>query len=152
MKRTVIGSGVIVAAIATAVALAVASAGPSACTLAGCSDGIVVFVAQPAKSPDRPRYIQFCAEGKCNQVRVSGRREWVHLPCPHFDGEQTVALTGRVLGPGRRVLSVATKQVNITSFEPNGHECGPTCWTGHAGFDVREGAFIPAQRAQDANS
>lgn len=149
MKRFVAASVLIVVTFAAAVVLAASSAGPRACTLAGCDDGISILVAKPSEPVKASRFVRFCAAGKCEQMRVGGRRALVQIPCPGFDGEGTVKLSGRVLGRRGNELSVARKTVNIRILEPNGHECGPTCWVGHTGFDVARGHFIPAKQAQE---
>ncbi len=146
----------IVAVVAGAVAATAALTGPSGCSLAGCDDGIAVAI-ETVPRGDRPLYLRACALGKCRQTPVSGNQErrpvsLVRLPCPDLSEETSVELTVRVLGANGKVLSIASKQLPIRRFEPNGPDCGPTCWVGNTGFDVQPGRFIPFRQAQEALS
>lgn len=152
MKRGLLAAAVIIPTVAAAVVIAAAASGPRACSLVGCADGVTVYFWKPVGPVDHAVYVRFCAAGRCDQARVAGRRIAVDLPCPDFDGEQTISLTARVLGRHGEVQSIASKEINIRRLEPNGAECGPTCWVGHAGFNVRTGDFVTAARAQEAIS
>lgn len=152
MKRGLIAATVIIPTVAAVVVVVSIASGPRGCSLVGCDDGITVYFWKPVADTDRPLHVRFCAVGECEQARVSGRHIAVDLPCPEFDGEGTVSLTARVLGPNGDVQSIASKEINIRRFEPNGAECGPTCWVGSAAFSVRKSQFVPRDQAQEAIS
>jgi hypothetical protein len=149
LRRGLIGGAVIVMTVAAAVVISYATAGPSACTGAGCDDGVGVLFWEAAQPDEEAVFVRFCALGRCDQGRV-GRDFIVDLPCPGLDGEGTVTVTGRVIGEGGEVKSTASKEIKITRFEPNGSECEPTCWGGQAAFSARKGRFVPWQQVRDA--
>jgi hypothetical protein len=58
-----------------------------------------------------------------------------------------VKVTGQVLVRHGHELSIATERVSVGVVEPNGHDCGPTCWVGSVGYHVASGKFISPKRA-----
>lgn len=99
---------------------------PAICTVAGCNSEVSVFF---KALPTQPRSVGLCVDGRCASTKVDSRNPDVglHIDCRSRPDVVKVAVTVR--GRGNRVLARASRKAKLAKFEPNGAQCGPTCWT-----------------------
>jgi hypothetical protein len=105
-----------------------------ACTLIGCQSG-VFWRFEAAVSADWPRPLTFeaCIDDHCETSEVSADqvvatyRARVGL-YDGIDREAEHVATVRVVGPAGVVLLQREDVVVLSSIQPNGPDCPPTCW------------------------
>jgi hypothetical protein len=117
-------------ALVTSVALVVTVAGcgssskpPRACTLIGCSSGVMVVI--PAKARRGTGLVTVCAAAKCLSVGKRGNAVVGFRMHPGGPGPVSVVLVQNRAGLSARVISVSARLIRN---QPNGPGCGPPCW------------------------
>jgi hypothetical protein len=119
-----------------------------ACSAVGCTSGIRVQLGDLRRKLPRAVSVELCTRAGC--VRAKLRRgnvpwitsEWQGVP-KHPNASYTADLT--VLDRHGRMLLRLRRAVRLTKFEPNGHACGPTCWSAELTLDAARGRLVPEQ-------
>ena len=119
------------------------------CSLVGCTSGIEVELESLRHALPQAAAVQLCAGAGCvSQSLRHGRlpplmeSAWRGAP-RRPNASYTADLM--VLDRHGRVLLHLRRAVRLTKFEPNGHACGPTCWSAALKLDAARGRLVPVQ-------
>lgn len=105
-----------------------------ACTLIGCASGVFWRIDESVSAEwPRPLVFEGCIDDRCDTKEITAEQ----IIGPHhtkvglYDGIDLGAdhiATARVTGPDGTVLLEREDMVTLSSFQPNGPSCPPTCW------------------------
>ncbi len=118
------------------------------CSLAGCSTGLSVQTDQVRRKLPGARTVQICALDECREVSVV--HDGMHMPCAGIDEETVIAVTATIRTESGRVLFADSALVALTLNQPNGSECGPTCYQGAAHIDAGRELLKPGRQIRRA--
>jgi hypothetical protein len=119
-----------------------------ACTAMGCSSGISVNFGDMRRVLPRAADVQLCAGAGCTSWKAQRsdvpwvETEWRGVP-KHPHATYTADVT--VLDRRGRVLLHLRQAVHLHKFEPNGHACGPTCWSAVLRLDAAQRRLAPVR-------
>lgn len=114
---------------------ATASGQDRVCTAIGCSSGLTVSLEDQAGKALAPlgSRITLCLDDLCRSYRARGAFVQLERPEQSSPGPVRVRLVLR--DRKERVIRRLDREVLLSRFEPNGPECGPTCWI--AGYQLQ---------------
>jgi hypothetical protein len=118
------------------------------CTLVGCESGVLVRL---TRLPAAARTARVCARGRCTTLHVRTRRpsdNWafaiVRCKSPR---NKRVEVTVELFGVTGTRLRFSSALVRLTARnQPNGPECGPTCWNAGLRYRGDTGALARVRR------
>jgi hypothetical protein len=118
------------------------------CTEMGCTSGIRVQLGGLRHALPRAASVKLCTAAGCVAGKLrrgeapSITKEWRGVP-RHPNASYAADLT--VFDRHGRVLLHLRRAARLTKFEPNGHACGPTCWSAELRLDAARGRLLPEQ-------
>jgi hypothetical protein len=129
-------AGVVGVALSACISLAGCDGlGARSCTDADCASHIRAVV---KNAPPEAALLTLCKPGRCRTVKHRDPAGLItELPCD--DEPATIPITAEVRNSARRVLLSTTTDVELHKVEPNGPDCGPTCWSADLVVDMRTG-------------
>jgi hypothetical protein len=129
------------------------------CTLIGCSSGVGIEIKQLPKELPRARKIDVCVAGQCRHDTVYeiGKPEGKYVPKAyrtvlggasglHGPGPYPVSVT--VYDRQGAVLLRVSDSVVMHKYQPNGVDCGPTCFEAPLRLNVGKRMLEPLPRDQ----
>ena len=114
------------------------------CTLIGCDSGVMVKL---TRLPGTARTARVCARGRCTTQRVSRRHpedNWafVTVRC-RSPRNQRVEVTVELFNASGVRLRFSSAVVRLDErHQPNGPDCGPTCWNAGLRYRGDTGALV----------
>jgi hypothetical protein len=116
------------------------------CSLVGCSSGIDAVLGDTRRTFHRASTVEFCANGECRSVPVAAANvvgtEWATRK---LDTQTLYTVDLYIRDRLGRVLMHARARVRLHKFEPNGHACGPTCYSASLHLDAARRQLVPAR-------
>lgn len=117
-------------------AIALARSRPPVCHLVGCDSEIAVVFHEIGRP--RGQSMRLCVDDACRRaVLRPGAEAMVRVPCAGEPGTSHVVAS--VISATDKVIARDELNVERHRVEPNGPECGPTCWQASLAFDVSTG-------------
>jgi hypothetical protein len=116
------------------------------CTEMGCTSGIRVQLGGLRRALAGAASVRLCTAAGCVAGKLprtdlaSITREWRGVP-RHPNASYTADFT--VLDRDGNVLLHLRRAVRLSKFEPNGHACGPTCYSAELKLDAARGRLVP---------
>jgi hypothetical protein len=128
-----------------------------ACTLMGCSSGVVIEIKQLPKELPRARKIDVCVAGQCTHDTVyeTGKAEGKYVPKAFLT---VFGKASELHGLGPHPVSVAaydrqgtvllrvSDSVVMEKYSPNGVGCSPTCFVAGLRLNVGKHMLEPLPR------
>ena len=118
------------------------------CTLVGCGSGVVVTL---TRLPQEAHTAQVCALGRCSSLRISQRHRgqnvlFAEVRCRR-PRHKLLHLTVTVFARSGARLRFSSARVRLTNkHQPNGPDCGPTCWNAGLRYRGDTGTFVKVRR------